>query len=293
MIKRLIFLVSVLLRVAFITLWERKILSYAQARKGPNLVGSLGLLQPFRDGLKLLTKEKTHWGGNSLILYLSPLCFFFLNFMAWVSLPLSGLQSRRRLLLILVLRSLGGVFIFLAGWNGSRSYSFMGGVRSSAQMISYEVVLSFFFLTGWRMYFSFSFSSSKSYSGRSLRIYFLGALFFFSLWILTLLAETNRAPFDLSEGESELVRGFNTEYSSFPFTFLFLGEYSFIVLFSFLSSFIFFDSWLIGSFFCFLFLWIRACFPRKRYDFLINDMWIFLFPFILYFLQLQMVALFI
>ena len=145
MIKSLIFLISILLRVAFVTLWERKILRYAQSRKGPNLVGAVGVLQPFRDGLKLLSKEKSSWGGNSLLLSLSPLFFFLINLLAWISLPLRGLNMSRGILCLLVLRSLGGMLIFLTGWNGSRRYSFIGGVRASAQIISYEVVISFFF----------------------------------------------------------------------------------------------------------------------------------------------------
>ena len=285
MIKSLFFLLAVLLRVAFTTLWERKILSYAQARKGPNLVGALGILQPFRDGLKLLIKEKRSWGGNSTLLSLSPLLFFLINLLAWTSLPLRGLNIRRGVLCLLVLRSLGGVVVFLTGWNGARRYSFIGGVRASAQIISYEVVMSFFFLRGVRIFFSFSFSSSKP--SLSLREYVIGSFFFLPCWVLIILAETNRAPFDLTEGESELVRGFNTEYSSFPFTLLFLGEYSFIILFSFFSSYLFFGEFFWGGFFVFLILWLRRCYPRKRYDFLINIIWVEIFPLVLLFLIIQ------
>ena len=279
MIKRLSFLISILLRVAFVTLWERKVLRYAQSRKGPNLVGTLGVLQPFSDGLKLLTKEKSFWGGNSTILSLSPLLFFIINLLAWLSLPLRGLRLRRGLLCLLVFRSLGGLLIFLTGWNGGRRYSFIGGVRASAQIISYEVVISFFFLARLRMFFRFSFRNTKL--SFSLREYWLGGFFFLPCWIIILLAETNRAPFDLTEGESELVRGFNTEYSSFPFTLLFLGEYSFIILFSSFTSFLFFGNFLFGGLIVFFVLWIRSCFPRKRYDFLINIIWLEIFPIVL------------
>nr|UMI39139.1 NADH dehydrogenase subunit 1 [Heterochaerus australis] len=284
MIKSLIFLISILLSVAFVTLWERKILSYAQSRKGPNLVGAVGVLQPFSDGLKLLSKEKSSWGGNSLLLSLSPLFFFLINLLAWISLPLSGLNMSSGILCLLVLSSLGGMLIFLTGWNGSSSYSFMGGVRASAQMISYEVVMSFFFLMGFSMFFSFSFSSSPTLI---LGEYLMGSFFILPCWVLVILAETNRAPFDLTEGESELVSGFNTEYSSFPFTLLFLGEYSFIILFSFFSSFLFTGNFFMGSFFIFLILWLRSCFPRKRYDFLMNMIWLDVFPLILLFLVFQ------
>ena len=291
MIKRLIFLLSVLIRVAFVTLWERKILSYVQSRKGPNLVGFLGVLQPFSDGLKLLTKEKRFWGGNSLLLSLSPLFFFLINLIAWTSLPLRGLGIRSSLLCLLVLRSLGGLIIFLSGWNGGRSYSFIGGVRASAQIISYEVVMSFFFLAGLSIFFRFSFSNT------SLSFFFseygAAGFFFLPCWILILLAETNRAPFDLTEGESELVRGFNTEYSSFPFTLLFLGEYSFIILFSFFSSFLFFGNFFGGAVFVFFVLWLRRCFPRKRYDYLINIIWLDIFPMVLFLISIQFSLIFL
>ena len=285
MIKRIFFLLSILLRVAFVTLWERKILSYSQSRKGPNLVGVLGVFQPFRDGIKLLIKEKSSWGGNAILLSLSPLFFFLINLFAWTSLPLRGLNISRGILCLLVLRSLGGILVFLTGWNGARRYSFMGGVRASAQMISYEVVISFFFLIGLSIFFRFSFSNSKSTV--FLREYLWGRFIILPCWVLVILAETNRAPFDLTEGESELVSGFNTEYSSLPFTFLFLGEYSFIILFSFFSSFLFLENFWRGGVFVFLIMWIRRCYPRKRYDFLINIIWLEIFPLILLFLLVQ------
>lgn len=290
MIKRLTFLFSIILSVAFVTLWERKILSYVQSRKGPNLVGLLGILQPFRDGLKLLTKEKRWWGGNSFLLSLSPFFFFFINLTAWTSLPLRGLNIRRGLLCLLVFRSLGGLLIFLTGWNGGRRYSFMGGVRASAQIISYEVVMSFFFLAGVSMFFRFSFSNTIF--SFFLREFGAASFFFLPCWILILLAETNRAPFDLTEGESELVRGFNTEYSSFPFTLLFLGEYSFIILFSYFTSFLFLGNFFGGGIFVFFVLWLRRCFPRKRYDYLINIIWLDVFPIILFFMLIQFLVIF-
>ena len=197
---------------------------------------------------------------------------------------------RRGILCFLVLSSLGGMLIFLTGWNGGRSYSFMGGVRASAQIISYEVVLSFFFLMGMSIFFRFSFSTSKP--SFSLREYILSSFIFLPCWVLVILAETNRAPFDLTEGESELVRGFNTEYSSLPFTFLFLGEYSFIILFSFFSSFLFLGNFFWGGIFVFLIMWLRRCYPRKRYDFLINMIWLEIFPLILLFLFIQFVLIY-
>lgn len=167
----------------------------------------------------------------------------------------------------------------------------MGGVRASAQIISYEVVMSFFFLCGVRIFFTFSFSSSKS--RMNLTEYFFGRFFFLPCWMMVILAETNRAPFDLTEGERELVSGFNTEYSSFPFTLLFLGEYSFIILFSFFSSFLFWGNFYFGVIFIFFILWIRRCYPRKRYDFLINIIWLEVFPLILLIMAFQYVVIYL
>ena len=289
MINSIFLILSILLSVAFITLLERKLLRYSQSRKGPNLVGPLGLLQPFRDGLKLLTKQEPHW-GNSSFLSIPPILFWLTSLLFWVSIRRRGLLIKTSFLWLMVFSSLGGILTFLTGWNGGRVYSILGGIRASAQIISYEVVLSFFFLI--RISISSNFSISII-SNRNIYIsFFFGWFLIIPLWLIRILAETNRAPFDLTEGESELVRGFNTEYSSISFTLLFLGEYSIILAFRFISSYIFSFSWNFSIFFVVFILWIRRCFPRKRYDYLIYLIWIIIFPLVIFFLIIQILIIF-
>ena len=275
MINSLGLLVTILLGVAFITLLERKLLRYAQSRKGPNLVGPLGTLQPFRDGLKRLTKEEPLWGGRFFIA-IPPLIFWIRALIFWFCLRPGGVRINLSLFWILVIRSLGGMVTFLTGWNGGRVYSVMGGIRASAQIISYEVVLSFLFLTF--LFLGGSFRRLDLLRSAPLITPIWGFFLVVPLWGISLLAETNRAPFDLTEGERELVRGFNTEYSSLSFTLLFLGEYGIIIAFSMISSLLLMASWNYGILFAVFIMWIRSCFPRKRYDHLINLIWLTFFP---------------
>jgi len=246
MITSIFLLISLLLSVAFVTLIERSLLRYSQRRKGPNLVGVYGLLQPFRDGIKLLTKIQPMW-RNSFFISFSPLIFWFTCLSFWISITDARMVNKTSFLWLLVFRSLGGIIIFLRGWNGGSIYSVLGGIRASAQIISYEVVLSFFFLI--RLCYSSKFSFKEIKIRRIFNSFFWRFFLIMPLWLISILAETNRAPFDLTEGESELVRGFNTEYSSSSFTLLFLGEYSIILAFSFISRMIFFFSLK----FCFVF----------------------------------------
>nr|YP_003934245.1 NADH dehydrogenase subunit 1 [Symsagittifera roscoffensis]ADI75249.1 NADH dehydrogenase subunit 1 [Symsagittifera roscoffensis] len=284
MINSLIMIISILLSVAFITLLERKLLSYSQARKGPNLVGVLGLLQPFSDGLKLLLKKEPQW-SNSFFISFPPIMFWLSSLIFWIPLNDSGSMMKTSFLWLMVFSSLGGIFTFLTGWNGGSVYSILGGIRASAQMISYEVVLSFFFLMSMGISSSFFLQDFKECS--FFTSFFCGWWLLLPFWLLSILAETNRAPFDLTEGESELVSGFNTEYSSISFTLLFLGEYSMILAFSMISSILFFQSWIWGLFFVIFILWIRSCFPRKRYDFLMYLMWMLMFPSIIVMLIME------
>lgn len=267
------------MRIAFLTLLERKLLRFAQNRKGPNLVGPLGILQPFSDGLKLLIKENSirAMSYQKTIIF-APLSFFFLTIVLWLGVnPGRRLNFRSYFLFFLIVRRVSVLALFFSGWGGQRTYSLIGGIRSSAQIISYEVILSFLFLypLTWR----FSLRTNLLKEQMFIISSFLRFFFLWPLWIRTILAETNRAPFDLTEGERELVRGFNTEYSSVPFVFLFLAEYGSLLFFSLLSSFFLlgkiFPFWII---FLFLFLVIRACYPRKRYDWLIDIMWVLFFP---------------
>lgn len=284
MINRIILLLTILLGVAFITLLERKLLSYAQSRKGPNLVGPLGLLQPFRDGLKLLIKKEPLWGNNFFI-SIPPILFWVVALVFWSNLTSGGSLNGISFLWLMVFRSLGGILTFLTGWNGGRVYSVMGGIRASAQMVSYEVVLSFFFLMALLGRGELNFTSLEA--GYPILRFGRGWLILLPLWLLSILAETNRAPFDLTEGESELVRGFNTEYSALSFTLLFLGEYAIILGFSIITRFLFFQCWYLAILFSVFILWIRRCFPRKRYDFLMRLMWRLIFPLLMVFIFIQ------
>jgi NADH:ubiquinone oxidoreductase subunit H len=158
MIKRLIFFIGILLRVAFLTLVERKILSFIQLRKGPNLVGILGLIQPIGDGLKLVSKQTIYNLFRNLFIFYVPLFFFFFSLVIWISiLEMQGMKISNNFLFFLFLRRFGALLIFLSGWRGGRTFSFLGGIRASAQIISYEVVLSFFFLIPIIYFFNLSF----------------------------------------------------------------------------------------------------------------------------------------
>lgn len=289
MINRISLLLTILLGVAFITLLERKLLRYSQSRKGPNLVGPLGLLQPFRDGLKLLVKQEPLWGNNFFI-SIPPILFWVVTLIFWSNLREAGSINRISFLWLMVFRSLGGILTFLTGWNGGRVYSVMGGIRASAQIVSYEVVLSFFFLMALLGRGQLNFVSLEG--GYPIMRFSQGWFILLPLWLLSILAETNRAPFDLTEGESELVRGFNTEYAALSFTLLFLGEYAIILGFRIITSFLFFQTWAYSILFRVFILWIRRCFPRKRYDFLIRLMWGLIFPLLMVFIFIQVGAFF-
>nr|YP_009380098.1 NADH dehydrogenase subunit 1 [Isodiametra pulchra]ARS00901.1 NADH dehydrogenase subunit 1 [Isodiametra pulchra] len=279
MIKSLLLFLGILLSVAFLTLVERKMLSYMQLRKGPNLVGVLGVMQPIGDGVKLLLKQTVNTIFSSMNLFSIPCLFFFFSLVIW--LPVVGPQGlffSQSFLFFLFLSSLSALLIFLTGWGGGSTFSFLGGVRASAQMISYEVILSFFFCLPMLGFFNLAFSFLSEDMSPVLQTSWMFLLPAVSALFIAILAETNRAPFDLTEGESELVSGFNTEFSAGLFVLLFLGEYSFIIFFANLASCSLFNSpswwWvvLLGI------VWIRACFPRKRYDLLMFLMWVVLFP---------------
>nr|YP_009441941.1 NADH dehydrogenase subunit 1 [Pityophthorus pubescens]AOY40162.1 NADH dehydrogenase subunit 1 [Pityophthorus pubescens] len=277
----LLLLVSVLVGVAFLTLLERKVLGYIHIRKGPNKVGFVGLLQPFSDAIKLFTKEQSFpIYSNMFIFYLSPAINFVLALILWCCIPFYtfNLSFSFSLLFMLSVSSLGVYTIMLAGWSSNSNYALLGSLRSVAQIISYEVslfliLLSFIFLIG-----SFNLYDFSKYQEN---IWFGALLFPLVLMLMvSLLAETNRTPFDFAEGESELVSGFNVEYSSGGFALIFLAEYASILFMSMLGVYFFLGGDLNSVFFffkvvvlAFFWIWVRGTLPRYRYDKLMNLAW--------------------
>ena len=288
-IKFLLIIVPVLISVAYLTLAERKILGYSQNRKGPNVIGIYGLLQPLADGIKLFSKEIIIPNHVNIFLYLfSPILALSLSLLIWIIIPLGKnniiLDLNLGIMFILAISSINIYSIILSGWSSNSKYAFLGSLRAAAQMISYEVCISLIIFSCILCCGSLNISSIINSQNQSISyIYLLWpmALMFF----ICCLAETNRAPFDLTEGESELVSGYNVEYSSMSFALFFLAEYShiifnsmiFIILFlgkssnfSIINNFIIFIKLLL---FIFIFIWIRTSFPRLRYDQLMNLLW--------------------
>nr|QWE50465.1 NADH dehydrogenase subunit 1 [Actinopyga lecanora] len=288
-IHSLIFLVPILLAVAFLTLVERKVLGYMQFRKGPNIVGPYGLLQPFADALKLFIKETLKPSTASpYLFFLSPLMFLVIALILWCLIPLphSLVNINLSLLLVLGLSSLAVYSILGSGWASNSKYSLLGGIRAVAQTISYEISLGLILLSVLLWTSTFSLISILDLQNS---VWFLLPLTpLFIMWFISTLAETNRAPFDLTEGESELVSGYNVEYAGGPFALFFIAEYSNIIFMNALSVLLFvgggspFNSLPILAptiFSCktiilvFFFLWVRASYPRFRYDQLMHLTW--------------------
>nr|YP_003331353.1 NADH dehydrogenase subunit 1 [Acmaeodera sp. NCS-2009]ACM45049.1 NADH dehydrogenase subunit 1 [Acmaeodera sp. NCS-2009] len=295
--------ICVLVGVAFLTLLERKVLGYIQIRKGPNKVGFVGLLQPFSDAIKLFTKEQViPYMSNFYLYYLSPVINLFLALILWFSVPfLSTLFNFNfGLLFFLCCSSLGVYTIMMAGWSSNSNYAHLGSLRSIAQTISYEVSLSFILLCFLILISSLNLLDFCSYQ---VHFWFLFICFPLALiWFVTSLAETNRTPFDFAEGESELVSGFNVEYSAGGFALIFMAEYANILFMSFLFVLFFlggdFYSWFFFvklAFVGFLFIWVRGTLPRYRYDKLMYLAWKGFLPvvlnFFLFFMGLKMFTL--
>nr|YP_010963626.1 NADH dehydrogenase subunit 1 [Pantaleon erectonodatus]WKZ08109.1 NADH dehydrogenase subunit 1 [Pantaleon erectonodatus] len=274
-------LIMILLSVGFFTLLERSVLSYIQYRKGPNKVGYIGLLQPFSDGLKLFSSESI-WPLNSnlIIYYFCPVYSLIQSLFIWVMYPFlfNCINFNYGLLFFLVCSSLSVYGLMVCGWSSNSVYSMLGCIRSISQAVSYEVSLSLILLCYFLLIGGYNFSNLGLYQSN---IWFLFISFpLFICWLSCCMAETNRSPFDFSEGESELVSGFNVEYSSGGFAFLFIAEYSSIIFMSLITSLIFiggdytnFIFYLKLVFFCFCFIWVRSCFPRYRYDKLMYLAW--------------------
>jgi NADH-quinone oxidoreductase subunit H len=294
-IKILGIVVPLLVAVAFLTLAERKIMASMQRRKGPNVVGFFGILQPMADGLKLLIKEPVlPSSANTVVFLAAPVITFLLALIVWAVIPfdegvvLSDLNVG--ILYIFAISSLGVYGIITAGWSSNSKYAFLGALRSTAQMVSYEVSIGLIIIAVLLCVGSLNLSEIVL---AQKEVWFAVPLFpLLLLFFISCLAETNRAPFDLPEAEAELVAGYNVEYSSMGFALFFLGEYANMIMMSVLCVILFLGGWLPplnipiffwvpGSmwlgfktiFFLFLYIWVRAAFPRYRYDQLMRLGW--------------------
>nr|AVW86187.1 NADH dehydrogenase subunit 1 [Iphione sp. YZ-2018] len=289
-INILISFLMALLAMAFFTLLERKALGYFQTRKGPNKVGLSGIPQPLADALKLLIKEQTKPSlANTAPFLVAPVFSLFLALALWTLYPSSFPTHFIAFgaMLFLCISSLNVYSTLAAGWSSNSKYSLLGALRSIAQTISYEVSMALILLGALTLLFSFNITAMNMNQMSWLMLMIFPS---FITWFTTTLAETNRTPFDFAEGESELVSGFNTEYSSGAFALIFMAEYTNILMMSLLTSIFFIGvmpSALMNNLFLFLktsalafmFLWIRGSFPRMRYDRLMNLTWKSFLPF--------------
>jgi len=295
-VKILAIVVPIMLTVAYLTLAERKVIGFMQIRIGPNRVGPYGLLQPIADGVKLFFKEIIIPTGSSKFLFvLAPIMALAPSLAAWAAVPFSDgmvlADLNAGLLYILALTSLAVYGIIIAGWASNSKYAFLGAVRSAAQIVSYEIAMGFALVCV--LMASQSMNLGDIVRGQQgdyglLNWYLIPLFPMFLVYLISGVAETNRAPFDMAEGESEIVAGFHVEYSGMAFALFFLAEYANMILVSFLTAIMFLGGWLSPlpflpdsfiwllakvSFILFLFLWFRATFPRYRYDQLMRLGW--------------------
>lgn len=299
-INSLIIIIPILISVAYLTLLERKILGYSQLRKGPNVVGLYGILQPLADGVKLFSKEIVLPSHINLMVYMvSPILTLIMGLIPWFIFPWGGVKEGilishpYSLLLMLAILSVGIFGVLLSGWSSNSKYAFLGSIRAVAQMISYEVSLSLILMA--IIIVTGSLNLTYIYQVQSIINFLIISLWPIAfIYLVSMLAETNRAPFDLSEGESELVSGYNVEYSSMAFALFFLAEYSHIIFSSFIFVVLFMGEYnfkilsvqsvliplispiiisIKGAIISFMFLWVRTSFPRIRYDQLMSLLW--------------------
>jgi NADH-quinone oxidoreductase subunit H len=294
-IEALVLLVPLLIGVAYLTYAERKVLAAMQLRKGPNVVGPFGLWQPFADALKMLMKETIiPSGANRFLFLLAPMLTFSLAMLAWAVIPVNDGWAIANInvgvLYLFAISSLGVYGIIIAGWASNSKYAFLGALRSAAQMVSYEVSMGFVLVCVILCAGSLNLTTIVH---AQTHLWFCIPLFpMFIVFFISTLAETNRAPFDLPEGESEIVAGFFVEYSAMSFALFFLGEYANMILMSAMTTILFLGGWLapfgvepftwvpgviwfvLKICLClFVFLWVRATFPRYRYDQLMRLGW--------------------
>ena len=300
-LKSLAIIVPLLVAVAYLTLLERKVMASMQQRRGPNVVGLFGLLQPLADGFKLLIKETIlPSSANTIIFILAPIITFILALVTWSVIPFGSgmvlIDLNVGILFVFAISSLGVYGIIAAGWSSNSKYSFLGALRSAAQMVSYEVSIGLIIMCVLLCAGSLNLSEIV-YAQKE--VWYCVPLFpLFIMFFISGLAETNRAPFDLPEAEAELVSGYNTEYAAMGFALFFLGEYANMILMCSVLSILFLGGWLplinISPFnlipgvfwfgfkvtiLLFVFVWVRAAFPRYRYDQLMRLGWKVFLPF--------------
>ncbi len=298
--KILAFVVPLLVAVAYLTYAERKVIAAMHLRRGPNVVGPFGLLQPMADGLKLFLKETVvPTGANPMVFLLAPMVTFTLALIGWAVIPVSAgwviADINVGVLYLFAVSSLGVYGIIMAGWASNSKYSFLGAMRSAAQMVSYEVSIGFIIVSV--LLTSGSMNLSRIVEAQSGLWFAIPHFPMFVLFLISALAETNRTPFDLPEAESELVGGYNTEYSAMTFAMFFLGEYANMILMSSLCTILFLGGWLPlwnvaplnwipgivwfalkVALVLFFYLWARATVPRYRYDQLMRLGWKIFLP---------------
>ena len=307
-IEVLIVVVPLLLAIAYYTYAERKVLAFSQLRKGPNVVGPFGLLQPIADGLKMLVKETIiPSGANRLVFIVAPMLTFTLALVAWAVIPFDfGVviaDINVGILYLFAISSLSVYGVIMAGWSSNSRYAFLGALRAAAQMVSYEVSIGFVLVTV--LLCAGSLNLTEIVLAQRTIWFVIPLLPMAVIFFISGLAETNRAPFDLAEGESELVAGYFVEYSSMSFALFYLGEYGNMILVSAMTAILFLGGWLAPfgippftwvpgviwfllkvAFVMFCILWVRATFPRFRYDQLMRLGWKVFLPFSLAWLVL-------
>jgi NADH-quinone oxidoreductase subunit H len=291
----LLIMVPLLLAIAYLTYAERKIIGAMQLRQGPMVVGPMGLLQPIADGLKLLVKETVlPTGANKVVFLLAPMITFTLALIGWAVIPFGDgmvlADINVGVLYLLAISSLGVYGIIMAGWASNSRYAFLGALRSAAQMVSYEIAIGLIIINV--LITAGSLNLSDIVRAQEDLWYFIPHFPMFAIFVASILAETNRHPFDLPEAEAELVAGYNVEYSSMAFALFFLGEYGNMILMSAICAVLFLGGWLPPfdiapftwipgpiwfiakiCFVLFIFIWARATLPRYRYDQLMRLGW--------------------